>query len=448
MAHGKSVPKESSQTYFIDNMHKILSGKRLLIHTSTMSVGVDYSEDGVFDVSVMYGVASSGQTGVDLLQQDMRVRHINDTVVSVFYSRAICSYLAMTQEAVRKDCDRKKASMKMLFDQQRKDCAWDYFKEMLTMNDMKELTWQHVQNMLKEFKQQHVMSEEVPEPLRELHESHTIDQSHWAAYYAPMFQETVQRMGHEYVEVTTDMSPYVEMLKNVNPEDYDDDDDEGTSLYDSIEQVTPEAYAELRRVQKAGNADLAVTLKIKKYIFDSHLTKFPRDIQQRITHVKRCKIFFLQHTCKPLEKMFLNMVTEFCDCDELLQNIATYRPYAMQIKSAEACLPHIRRICNTLGLLHTLDTHPAIPRSAIENNLDDLDHQCEQVLHLLGTRHSKSEEPNFNQAVCKLGTVFGHWSGMAIRDVKPDNKEATTELKLFVKDTQSAKIAQIIFSNF
>ena len=220
--------------------------------------------------------------------------------------------------------------------------------------------------------------------------------------------------------------------------------------HSKIGRVTPPSYKDIDDVSdtefKALNSmpSRDMKSKIEKYIFVKCIETFRNVIQRDFDE---SKIFHLQHTDDLSQQVYVHLLVEFGDSQQL--DIASqYRPYAKTLNPAAATLPHIKAICNLLGLAHTLDTHPIIPRGAIENNMDILEKHCNQVLSHLGLRNqrkSSDEELTFAKILPRVNKVLSNWSGMCLNDVEKHNTHSTMNLRLEPSDSKSARIFKVVF---
>jgi hypothetical protein len=417
--------------------------------TSSISVGVDCSMEW-FDVAFCYGSASSGQTGVDLIQQNFRVRILNDTRVRVFYSLAISELRPLGAEKIREEAMRKRLSLAEQFEQRQSKLYMERDAEFQKAVDealeTRALTKEEYQAMRMRYfwdlpGQPGLQA--IPQPLQQLHEAHEDTLSHWAMYYAPMFEQTVRRMGHQYRVRNVNVQAALRGLDvhGIDLTTLVGDDDQGMSLYDRTPSVLECDYRELCQHQSRGNADANDVLKIKKFIFDRQCDTFPfgNDPDKRSTVFSRIIVN------KSDERMHLHHAIEFENRDTMLLDIAAFRPYAEIVDKAKAAVGHIRRICRILGLANTFDKEPIVARGGITDRLSELNDECVKVIRIMRFRDRCKSDRDlcFDVVKTRVDNVLGNWTGTHMVDTVPDNKYDTETMRVCPKDTVNAGLARV-----
>lgn len=440
----------------IEHINDVWSEQDLIAFTGTLSVGIDYNQRGVFDVCFVYGSASSGQTGVDLIQQSFRVRHLNDTRVRVFCSHAITQHVPIGIQKIREEIMLKHKSLAEEYDVNHAKTYRKSAERVITdienfCDKNGNVSKDDVQKLLKKHMKRcdRYVGEGVqtmPGPLQQLYESHIDNLSHWASYYLPMFEETVRRMGHTY---STRHVNVQEALRGVDTtkwdpiEFMDDDDLIAHGRYNAIASIDHDTFGRLCRINVQGRANPIDIARINKHIFDRECDRFPFGGDERCRAIVFEKI--VDHSA---EKIHLNLVTEFEDRANALCDISAYRPFAALVQDRKVAVVHIKKICDLLGLRHTYDTERIVPRSNIENNMDVLNAECLEVIRVMRFRDQNTiSDLVFLRVLRRINNVIGNWCGTELVDVAQEAKEDVLRLQLRPKNTKNGCLAKVWLSD-
>jgi hypothetical protein len=284
----------------------------------------------------------------------------------------------------------------------------------------------------------------IPRELERLHEDHENMLSHWGCYYAPMFEQTVRRMGHEYAERQVDVREALRGIdmSSINFSDMVSEDDVlAFGPYAMTPNITIATYRDLCQQRKRGLTNADDVLKIKKFEFDLECDSFPFGADPD----KRALVFAKFLADKSAERMHQKIACEFADRSQMLLEIAAFRPYADVVEKAKTAVGHVRNMCRILGLAHTFDTDTIVPRETIENNLQALNKEAMEAIGIMRLMDMcDTKELSFEVVLSNIQAVLGHWSGTHLVDqLQRKNNHPPQSMKVYAKKTVNACLARI-----
>lgn len=175
----------------------------------------------------------------------------------------------------------------------------------------------------------------------------------------------------------------------------------------------------------------------KKKVMDSQLDTFP----VTIALPQRELIFEKTLVDKRADKIHTRLVCEFAEGDfnsAYCQNNPT---------SAKACVHHVKRICQLLGIQHTLDNTRHVTRKDIQDNLEELNSECMHVIKIMKFRDqvkSSYGQLSFDSVKSRVDNVLGNWAGTSLLDEKSKNKHAIKSMRIAPSKSANAVIARIL----